>query len=183
MVLMPKKHNSKSDKIIIGRNEKVDLPNLSLIDLKAKIDTGAFTSVIHCHKIKLVISNRKKFLYFNLLDPGHPKYEKKLFKVTGFSEKKVKNSFGASEIRFAIKTPILIAGKLINTEFTLTDRSEMKYPILLGRKLLKENFVVDVSKVNQGIKANLNFRDKLKVKAKTKIKAKTKTKSKTTKKK
>jgi hypothetical protein len=170
---MTKNMNPKKNKIIIGRNEKVDLPSLGLIDLKAKIDTGAFTSVIHCHKIKLVISNKKKFLYFNLLDPGHPKYEKKLFKVTGFSEKKVKNSFGASEIRFAIKTPILIAGRLINTEFTLTDRSEMKYPVLLGRKLLKENFIVDVSKINQGIKENSNFRDQLKAKSKQKTKSKT----------
>lgn len=170
------KKKKKEEKIIIGRNEKVDLPNLGLKDLKAKIDTGAYTSVIHCHKIKLVISNRKKFLYFNLLDPNHPKYEKKLFKVTGFTEKKVKNSFGASEIRFAIKTPILVAGKLINAEFTLTDRSDMKYPVLLGRKLLNGKFIVDVSKINLGLKANEAKRSELKEKAKKKTKKKTKTK-------
>lgn len=168
MVQIKKKTVKKSEKVIIGRNEKVDLPNLRLKDLKAKIDTGAYTSVIHCHKIKLVISNKKKYLYFNLLDPGHPNYAKKLFKVTGFTEKKVKNSFGASEIRFAIKTPILVAGKLINAEFTLTDRSEMKYPILLGRKLLNAKFIVDVAKIYNGTKANEAKREDLKKKIKKK---------------
>lgn len=172
MAQAKKKTVKKTEKVTIGRNEKVDLPNLALKDLKAKIDTGAYTSVIHCHKIKLVISNKKKYLYFNLLDPGHPKYEKKLFKVTGFTEKKVKNSFGASEIRFAIKTPILVAGKLINAEFTLTDRSEMKYPILLGRKLLNGKFIVDVAKINAGTKANEEKRNDLKKKVKKTTKKK-----------
>lgn len=174
---MAKIKTIESKKILLGRNEKVDLPNLDLLDLRAKIDTGAYTSVIHCHKIKLVVLNKTNYLYFNLLDPGHPKYEKKLFKVTGFTEKRVKNSFGASEIRFAIKTPILIGGKLINAEFTLTDRSEMKYPILLGRKLINGKFIIDVSKKDLGLKANEIKRDTLRKKEKKSPKKKTSSKT------
>jgi len=40
---------------------------------------------------------------------------------------------------------IRIAGRLIKTEFSLTQRSGMRYPILLGRKLLNKNFMVDTS--------------------------------------
>jgi hypothetical protein len=44
-----------------------------------------------------------------------------------------------------IKTKITIFGKKIRTEFSLANRRKMRYPILLGRKLLNKRFLVDVS--------------------------------------
>ena len=49
---------------IIGRYDRVDLPQLGLNDIHAKIDTGAFTSSLHCHKAEIVDGN----LEFILLD-------------------------------------------------------------------------------------------------------------------
>lgn len=56
------------------------------------------------------------------------------------------------EERYVITTGVLIFNKLIKTEFSLTDRSAMKYPILLGRKFLVKRFIVDVSLVNLSLK-------------------------------
>lgn len=136
----------------IGRRERIDLPTLGLRKLRAKIDSGAYGCSIHCHHIKTKKLNGVQFLYFNLLDPSHPKYEQTIYEMRDFKRKKVKNSFGQSEERYVIKLPIMIAGRLLEANFSLSNRSEMKYPILIGRELLKNNFLIDVSKINLGTK-------------------------------
>ena len=152
------KNPIKKKLTIIGRRERIDLPSLGLKSLKAKIDTGAFSSSIHCHKIYTKKIKKTNYLYFNLLEPSHPKYEETFYEVSDFRQKKIKNSFGQSETRYLIKLPILISGQVIETNFTLSNRSEMKYPILLGRDLLRGRFLVDVSKINLGAKLNNEHR-------------------------
>ncbi len=143
---------------LIGRREKIDLPSLGIKNLKAKIDSGAFSSSIHCHNIFTKKIKNITYLYFNLLEPTHPKYEETTYEVKEFKQKKIKNSFGQTEFRFMIKLPILIAGQVLETNFTLSNRSEMKYPVLLGRDLLKNRFLIDVSKINLGLKLNNEYR-------------------------
>lgn len=145
-------------KLLIGRKEKIDLPTLGLKNLEAKVDTGAYTSSLHCHHISLELQGKKEWLCFNLLDPSHKQYELKQFRVAEFKQKIIKNSFGESERRFVVKIPILVHGLLSIAEFSLSDRSSMKCPVLLGRKLLKKGFVVDVTKYNLGLKANKEYR-------------------------
>ncbi|OYX18646.1 MAG: ATP-dependent zinc protease, partial [Algoriphagus sp. 32-45-6] len=67
-----------------------------------------------------------------------------------YREKKVKNSFGQAEVRYLVEIPIQLAGENFLAEFTLSDRSSMKDSILLGRKILRDKFLVDVSKTNLG---------------------------------
>jgi len=130
-------------KIIIGRVEKVNFSSLNIIDLDAKIDTGAYSSSIHCHDI--FEDKENNLLCFKLLDPKHDDYRKKVLKFTEYSKVKVKSSNGISRWRFKIKTSIKIGKKTYITQFTLTDRSKMRYPVLIGRKVLNKRFLVDVS--------------------------------------
>lgn len=146
-------------KRIIGRRDKVDLPLLALYDIDAKIDTGAYTSAIHCHNIEVSQgAGSMKLVKFNLLDPSHPAYNEREFILPVYAQRRVKNSFGQHEERIIIKTDILIFGMTFDAEFSLTDRSEMRYPLLLGRKLIQNRFVVDVALYN------LSFKEKLKKK-------------------
>lgn len=48
--------------------------------------------------------------------------------------------------RFVVELDIRLGQKLQTTEFTLTDRSNMTYPVLLGRAFLMDLYVVDVSR-------------------------------------
>jgi hypothetical protein len=82
--------------------------------------------------------------------PSHRKYTGKTLTFESFREKKVKNSFGQAEVRYLIETKLQLAGETFRAEFTLTDRSSMKNSILLGRKILRGRFLVDVSKTNLG---------------------------------
>ena len=139
-------------KEIIGRNEIVDLPVLELYGLRAKVDTGAYTSAIHYHHAEVVNWEGKKMLHFTLLDPSHPEYNDKSFYFEKYKTKIIKNSFGQSEERYIIKSVIRLFGKDIETEFSLSDRGSLKFPILLGRKLLNKHFIVDTSKKNLSLK-------------------------------
>lgn len=136
------------EKKIIGRKEKISLPELELDLLQAKIDTGAYTSSLHAENIQVIQQDGKPVLSFLPLMPDHKKFIGKTVIFENFKQKKVKNSFGQVEERYLIKTTIQLAGEEYLAEFTLSDRSSMKNAILLGRKILKKRFLVDVSKTN-----------------------------------
>jgi hypothetical protein len=148
--------NKKINKQVIGRIEKLDFPKLDLFDIDAKIDTGAFTSSIHCTNIKKFKKEGKSYIRFNLLDSGHPLYNNRLYTVPLHSEKEIKNSFGQIEKRYVIKTSIRLFDKTFTIELSLTDRSTMGYPVLLGRKVLHNRFIVDVSKKNLSYKQKVS---------------------------
>ena len=137
-------------KKVLGRKEKITLPELGLNLVGAKIDTGAYTSSLHAEEIRIEEVSGKKLLYFKILMPDHQKYTGKTLAFDSFREKKVKNSFGQAEVRYLIETKLQLAGETFRAEFTLTDRSSMKNAILLGRKILRGRFLVDVSKTNLG---------------------------------
>ncbi|BAX82555.1 ATP-dependent zinc protease family protein [Labilibaculum antarcticum] len=139
-------------KIIIGKIDKADFPDLHLFNIDLKVDTGAYTSSIHCHQIEECQTGAEGYLKFRLLDPSHPDYNEKEFVVKNYKKKKIKNSFGKSENRFVIQTNIILFNKEFSIELSLSERSEMKYPILIGRKLLNKNFIVDTSKRNISFK-------------------------------
>lgn len=129
----------------IGRIEKIGFPNLSIDELDAKVDTGAYTSSLHCHNIKIVKKSNSEYVQFSLFDPEHPSYNNTLFESKLEKIRSVKSSNGLVQERYTIKETALFAGKKRVIELTLSDRSAMKYDLLLGRKFL-QNFLVDVSK-------------------------------------
>ena len=133
-------------KITIGRYDKADFPELNLQDIDVKVDTGAYTSSIHCHHIKEREVDGKKHIEFFLLDPSHPEYNNEKFTSNKYKRKRIKNSFGKAEERYIIETTIKIFDTVFPIELSLSVRSEMKFPILLGRKLLNRRFVVDTNK-------------------------------------
>lgn len=135
-------------KKVIGRRERISFPEWSLKNVVAKIDTGAYTSSIHCTYCEERKEEGKKVLYFKVLDPSHKKFKDKLLHTRNFTQKKVRNSFGQEELRYKVTTKVLMFGEEFEAEFTLTDRSKMKNPILLGRKMLSGRFLVDVQQVN-----------------------------------
>lgn len=147
---------------IIGRREFVDFPQLKLFSIEAKIDTGAYTSAIHCKDIVIRTINNVQVLCFKLLDNTHPEYSEQIHEFAEFSKKKIKNSFGEMEERYIIKTPIKIAKKNIVTTLSLSDRENMRYPVLIGRRLLKGKFVVDVNRIHTkgGIKIKKSAKKK-----------------------
>jgi hypothetical protein len=128
----------------IGRREVVDFPDLGLFGLVAKIDTGANTSALHCHRVRV----ENGVLFFQLLDESHPEYDDHEHRFEHFEEKLIRNSFGQSELRYVVRTTIVIGKRKIRSIISLADRAQMRYPVLIGRRFLKNRFNVDVSLIN-----------------------------------
>ena len=133
----------------IGRVERVHLPEWHLHQIPAKVDTGAYSCAIHCENIHHEKGkDGMEVLSFTLLDPGQPQYHGKVFQTQDFTTKKVKSSTGEMQERFLVRTIVQLFGENFEADFTLTNRKSMRFPVLLGRKLLKKNFLVDVDRKN-----------------------------------
>ncbi|WP_423130594.1 ATP-dependent zinc protease family protein [Gaoshiqia sp. Z1-71] len=139
-------------KILIGRQDIAEFTELQLENIEVKVDTGAYTSSFHCHDIEVINLNGAKKLRCLFLDPEHEKYHHKEFIFDRFSKKKIRSSNGQLEERFCINTTILLFGREMPLELTLTERGQMRFPVLLGRKFLSPRFVVDSSKRNLSAK-------------------------------
>ena len=135
-------------KITIGRVDKADFPELSLSEIDVKVDSGAFTSSIHCSNIEEITVDGVSLIQFKLLDPEHAFYNNKEFNFKNYNSKIVKSSNGISEKRFMIQTEIFIFNTKFPIYLTLSERKDMKFPILLGRKFLNKKFVIDTAKKN-----------------------------------
>ena len=148
--------------LVIGRVDRADFPELFLKNISIKIDTGAYTSTIHSHHIREVTVDGITQVEFKVLDPTHRKYSEQIFKTGRFKKKYVKNSFGISEERYLIETTIILFGNEYPIDLSLSERSDMRYPILIGRKLLKNRFIVDPSRKNLSykLKKEKNSKDK-----------------------
>lgn len=134
---------------IIGRTELVDLPEWNFNDLEAKIDTGAFTSSLHCHHLEPFTKNDESWVRFYLLDPDHEAYNEQKIEMPVHDQREVKSSNGETELRYFVQTRIKFYDQEYLIEFSLADRSAMKYPLLIGRKFLKKGpFIVDVTQTN-----------------------------------
>jgi hypothetical protein len=129
----------------IGSFEKVSFPEFGMDNVVAKVDTGAFTGALHATKIHEEEEQGVRVLYFSPFD--HPKT---VYKTDNFEYGFVKSSNGAVTERYFIETYVEVRKKRYAITLTLADRSEMKWPVLIGRRFLHANeFIVDVSEKNR----------------------------------
>lgn len=131
---------------IIGCIESVSFPDLGVIDVQAKVDTGAFSGAIHCTDIKVfrkVRSGRRILRFTPVGDHGNRTA------TEDFKETFIRSATGHRVRRFLITTKIVIHDVEYPILIGLSDRSDMKRPVLLGRRFLRENdLLVDV-RINQ----------------------------------
>lgn len=130
---------------VIGRYVHVNIPEFAVKDVFAKIDTGAYQSALHAKDIKEVEHEGQKVLQFIMLE-GHSKAGEKSKKCFAhdYDIVKVKSSIGTVEYRYRIRTRIALGGVMMKTPITLTDRSDMTSPLLLGRRFLRGRYMVNV---------------------------------------
>jgi len=111
--------------------------------LPARIDTGATTSSIHALDIKRFERDGKKWVRFTLVGPDGRKYrmEKPWLRTI-----EVKRHGTRQQVRPVVKLKVRMGPLEIPTQFSLTDRSQFKYPVLIGRSLLQGVAAVDVNR-------------------------------------
>ena len=146
---------NRSPKRLLGRRELIDFPDFDLGGVEAKVDTGAYTSAIHCTDIHIETDAKQRpVLMVRLLDPGHADADGRPLAFADFELRDIRSSNGEVQERYVIRAVVQLYGENFEADFSLSDRSDMKYPVLLGRSLLRQGrFVVDVAKRNLSYKA------------------------------
>ncbi len=129
-------------KVTIGRSEYIALPQLGVGRVEAKLDTGAYRSALHYQKIALRVTDDHEELVVTFA-MGRKRAN---IVFRHFSRVIVKSSTGQRTERFLIATAVQLNGHKVRTQFTLFDRSDMKFQVLLGRKFLRGRFLVDAGK-------------------------------------
>lgn len=119
---------------LIGWRERVLLPEIGLGPLIAKIDTGARSGALHAENIVI----RGHIVHFTV--PLDGRIHHCSLPVRG--ARRIKSTSGHSQHRLVVETTVAIGGHSYATEITLTDRTDMGVPMLLGRVFLRGRFLV-----------------------------------------
>lgn len=132
------------EKIVIGRRDKADFPKLGFKKVDVKIDTGAYTSSIHCTNIK----EDEGGLIGIFFDPAHPNYDGREFHFKEYNVVFVKSSNGEIQQRYEIQSNIVLFKKTFKISLTLSAREDMRFPVLLGRKFITKKLIVDTELID-----------------------------------
>ena len=126
--------------IVIGWQERVDLPLLGLTGLKAKIDTGARTSALHATDIREFERDGRPWVRF------HTRFDDDAqdtdVECPVHDRRAITNTSGISEQRVVIRTRFRIAARLWSIDLSLTGRTEMKFRMIVGRTALRRHPIV-----------------------------------------
>ena len=135
-----------SSKLIVGRHEQVWLEDIQLA-LPARVDTGAETASLDARNIEMFERNGKRWVRFDIFHPETGdtlQMERRLKRTVSI----IQSNTSEPEKRPVIKLGITIGHINQLAEFTLSNRSHLDYQLLIGRNILKDVMIVDVSKMN-----------------------------------
>lgn len=126
---------------LVGWREVVALPELGLSAVPAKIDTGARTSALHATVLERFERDGQAMVRFGV-DFGR-QHVRQICEAVHVDRRGITSSNGATQLRLIVKTPIRIGGVEFRAEISLADRSDMQFPLLIGRTALRRRFLVD----------------------------------------
>ncbi|QPD00237.1 ATP-dependent zinc protease family protein [Qipengyuania soli] len=126
---------------VVGWRELVHLPELGLSGIPAKIDTGARTSSLHATVLEEFEREGQKYVRFAVDFPQQK--VRQICEAVHVDIRGITSSNGETQYRYVIKTPMRIGDAEFRAEISLANRSDMKFPMLVGRSSLRRRFVVD----------------------------------------
>lgn len=135
------------ERLLLGWKEYLDLPELGVFRLKAKVDTGARTSTLHVESLTVVeeLPDGTEIVELTI-SPSRRRPDRKVTtRARVLRYVRVTDSGGHPEVRPVIETEMVLGAVRKRILVTLTNRSGMLFRMILGRKALEGDFQVDVS--------------------------------------
>lgn len=127
----------------LGWREFIDLPDLGLFDIKAKVDTGARSSSIHAFDIQVEEQDGTQWVSFKVHPHQHDDNEVVQCRAPVKDSRQVTDSGGHRTQRFVIDTTFKLGDDTFTAEVTLADRGNMLFRMLIGRTAMLNRYVVD----------------------------------------
>lgn len=128
---------------LIGWREWLALPELGIVRIKAKIDTGARSSALHAFDLEPFKRRGVAMVRFKVHPVQRDSRTTVIAEAPLVDERAVTNSGGKSELRPVVRTKVSFMGREWPIELTLTRREVMGFRMLLGREALRDQYVVD----------------------------------------
>ncbi|MDW4549273.1 RimK/LysX family protein [Defluviimonas sp. D31] len=132
-----RKRKARAELAVIGWRETVTLPDLGLIEMHAKIDTGATTTALHASLIRTYDRDGALWVEFRPPRIGHERPD--LCHAPVHDQREVRNTSGVPIRRIIIRTTLQIAGRSWLIDVSLADRTEMTFPVIIGRSAIRRH--------------------------------------------
>jgi hypothetical protein len=134
--------------VLIGWKEYLDLPELGLLRLKCKVDTGARTSTLHCDALTMLeeLSDGTTLAEIAVSPDRRSPGLRVTSRVKMLRRIVVTDSGGHPELRPLIETVLVLGPVRKRILLTLTDRRGMLFRMILGRKAVADAFQIDPAK-------------------------------------
>ena len=133
--------------LVVGWKEWVAFPQWKVRRVKAKIDTGARTSVLDAAGCELrPVEGGLLVAVLSVVPTSRHPERMVTVEVPVLRMLQVRNSGGVCEERPLIETTLQLGPVSKRILLTVTRRASMCFRMLLGRKALEGDFVVDVSR-------------------------------------
>lgn len=123
-----------------GWRELVGLPDLSVPRVRAKIDTGARTSALHATHQRLLTIDGEDWVEFHVSVPGTDRSSRCRARL--IDRREIRNTSGVAEVRFVIKTNLVMAKRRWPIEISLANRDNMGFDLILGRTAVRKRKIL-----------------------------------------
>ena len=128
---------------VTGWREWVSLPDAEVPWIKAKLDTGARTSALHAFDVVELEREGNAFVRFSIHPWQRSGEDARTVELPLLDRRLVRSSSGHQEERIAVPMRVVLAGREVTAEVTLTDRDQMGFRMLVGRQALAQGYLVD----------------------------------------
>lgn len=118
------------------------MPEIGVPWIKAKLDTGAQTSAIHAFNIEPFDRDGAEWVRFHIHPWQRTNDDDAIVELPVQDRRRVRSSSGHVDERFVVEMPLVLVGRAVNVEVTLTNRDEMGFRMLIGRQALRHGFHV-----------------------------------------
>ncbi|WP_139415492.1 ATP-dependent zinc protease [Agromyces laixinhei] len=143
---------------IAGWREWVNLPGAEVPWIKAKLDTGARTSSLHAFDLEEARRDDQSLVRFGVHPWQNSDEDAVIVELPVHDRRSVRSSSGHTEERIVVLLDVVLMGRTMTAEVTLTNRDEMGFRMLIGREALRQGFIVDSARSFVGGRAPRGIR-------------------------
>lgn len=138
---------------LAGWREWVQLPDVGVPWIKAKLDTGAQTSSIHAYNVEAFDRDGTAWVRFHIRPWQRSDADEVEVECPVLDVRRVRSSSGHVQERFVVLMSLVLVGHQVDAEVTLSNRDSMGFRMLIGREALSRGYLVDSARSFVGDRA------------------------------
>lgn len=136
-------HPTSTGQVTAGWREWVQLPDLEVDWLKAKLDTGARSSALHAFDVHEFDRDGRAWVRFSVHPWQRSDEDAVVVERPVHDTRGVRSSTGHVQQRYVVLLDVTLVGRSVTAEVTLASRDQMGFRMLIGREALRQGYLID----------------------------------------